>query len=203
MIYNSLKRSGEKNGVAGDTSISKGNSNLNQIGSSAYQSKQGTDWLNSKKFAATSSNFYNPNAASSVNKRSTMNRNLPVQNVNYSDAYQQNTNASDSSNININKMNNGMGNNFGRKTFYVSEYQKQRQHLYNRKTEEDSDQKGRSVDPKKQDFHKPRALSRQADAHIKIEVHRDANIMRHLQTEQMENMNLMFYDFNGSSQHQQ
>ncbi len=48
-------------------------------------------------------------------------------------------------------------------------------------------------------FHKPRAMSRQADAHIKIEVHRDETIKNHLQTEQMENMNLMFYDFNGSS----
>jgi len=48
-------------------------------------------------------------------------------------------------------------------------------------------------------FTKPRALSRQADAHIKIEVHRDENIKNHLQAEQRENMNLMFYDFNGSS----
>lgn len=48
-------------------------------------------------------------------------------------------------------------------------------------------------------FTKPRALSRQADAHIKIEVHRDENIKNHLQREQRENMNLMFYDFNGST----
>jgi hypothetical protein len=48
-------------------------------------------------------------------------------------------------------------------------------------------------------FHKPRALSRQADANIRIEVHRDQTIINHLQTEQRENMNLMFYDFNGSS----
>lgn len=42
-------------------------------------------------------------------------------------------------------------------------------------------------------------MSRQADAHIKIEVHRDENIINHLQSEKTENMNLMFYDFNGSS----
>lgn len=29
-------------------------------------------------------------------------------------------------------------------------------------------------------FHKPRALSRQTDAHIKIEVHRDETIINHL-----------------------
>jgi hypothetical protein len=52
---------------------------------------------------------------------------------------------------------------------------------------------------KKHDFYKPRAMSRQADAHIKIEVHRDENIRNHLEREQRENMNLMFYDFNGSS----
>ena len=48
-------------------------------------------------------------------------------------------------------------------------------------------------------FTKPRALSRQADAHIKIEVHRDIKIRNYLQNKQTENMNLMFYDFNGSS----
>jgi len=48
-------------------------------------------------------------------------------------------------------------------------------------------------------FHKPRALSRQTDAHIRIEVHRDETIINHLQREQKANMNLMFYDFNGSS----
>ena len=48
-------------------------------------------------------------------------------------------------------------------------------------------------------FSKPRALSRQADAHIKIEVHRDIKIRNYLQNKQTENMNLMFYDFNGSS----
>ena len=48
-------------------------------------------------------------------------------------------------------------------------------------------------------FTKPRALSRQADAHIKIEVHRDRNIRNYLQPQKKENMNLMFYDFNGSS----
>lgn len=32
-------------------------------------------------------------------------------------------------------------------------------------------------------FHKPRALSRQTDAHIKIEVHRDETIINHLQRE--------------------
>lgn len=48
-------------------------------------------------------------------------------------------------------------------------------------------------------FTKPRALSRQADAHIKIEVHRDIKIRNYLQVKQSENMNLMFYDFNGSS----
>lgn len=49
-------------------------------------------------------------------------------------------------------------------------------------------------------FHKPRALSRQNEADIKIEVHRDETIINHLQREQKANMNLMFYDFNGSSQ---
>lgn len=48
-------------------------------------------------------------------------------------------------------------------------------------------------------FHKPRALSRQHDANIRIEVHRDETIINHLQREQKANMNLMFYDFNGSS----
>ncbi len=48
-------------------------------------------------------------------------------------------------------------------------------------------------------FYKPRALSRQQDANIRIEVHRDETIVNHLQTEQKANMNLMFYDFNGSS----
>lgn len=48
-------------------------------------------------------------------------------------------------------------------------------------------------------FTKPRALSRQADAHIKIEVHRDIKIRNYLQDRQAEGMNLMFYDFNGSS----
>ena len=47
---------------------------------------------------------------------------------------------------------------------------------------------------------KPRALSRQAEADIKLEVHRDENIKMHLQREHKLNMNLMFYDFNGSSQ---
>jgi hypothetical protein len=42
-------------------------------------------------------------------------------------------------------------------------------------------------------------MSRQAEAPIKIEVHRDENIKNHLIAEQRENMNLMFYDFNGSS----
>ena len=42
-------------------------------------------------------------------------------------------------------------------------------------------------------------MSRQADAHIKIEVHRDIKIRNYLQNKQTENMNLMFYDFNGSS----
>jgi len=46
---------------------------------------------------------------------------------------------------------------------------------------------------------KPRALSSQADAHIKIEVHRDIKIRNYLQAEKQDNMNLMFYDFNGSS----
>ena len=48
-------------------------------------------------------------------------------------------------------------------------------------------------------FYKPRALSRQQDANIRIEVHRDETIINHLQREQKTNMNLMFYDFNGSS----
>ena len=49
-------------------------------------------------------------------------------------------------------------------------------------------------------FTKPRALSRQADAHIKIEVHRDRRILNQLQPQKLEpNMNLMFYDFNGSA----
>ena len=50
-------------------------------------------------------------------------------------------------------------------------------------------------------FAKPRALSRQVDAHIKIEVHRDIKIRDYLNAEKQENMNLMFYDFNGSSMH--
>lgn len=48
-------------------------------------------------------------------------------------------------------------------------------------------------------FAKPRALSRQADGNIKIEVHRDVKIRDYLNAEKQENMNLMFYDFNGSS----
>jgi len=45
-------------------------------------------------------------------------------------------------------------------------------------------------------FIKPRAISRQADAHIRIEVHKDQRIVHHLQGEKAENMNLMFYNFN-------
>ena len=45
-------------------------------------------------------------------------------------------------------------------------------------------------------FIKPRAISRQADAHIRIEVHKDQRIIHHLQGEKQENMNLMFYNFN-------
>jgi hypothetical protein len=45
-------------------------------------------------------------------------------------------------------------------------------------------------------FIKPRAISRQADAHIRIEVHKDQRIIHHLQEEKQENMNLMFYNFN-------
>jgi hypothetical protein len=48
-------------------------------------------------------------------------------------------------------------------------------------------------------FTKPRALSRQADAQIRIEVHRDTKIKNYLQADKSENMSLMFYDFNGSS----
>ena len=43
---------------------------------------------------------------------------------------------------------------------------------------------------------KPRAISRQADAHIRIEVHKDQRIIHHLQQDKTENMNLMFYNFN-------
>jgi hypothetical protein len=43
---------------------------------------------------------------------------------------------------------------------------------------------------------KPRAISRQADAHIRIEVHKDQRIIHHLQDEKQDNMNLMFYNFN-------
>jgi len=46
---------------------------------------------------------------------------------------------------------------------------------------------------------KPRALSRQVEAEIKLEVHRDSKIRMHLQEDHQPNMNLMFYDFNGSS----
>lgn len=46
------------------------------------------------------------------------------------------------------------------------------------------------------DFIKPRAISRQADTHIRIEVHKDQRIIHHLQGEKAENMNLMFYNFN-------
>jgi hypothetical protein len=42
-------------------------------------------------------------------------------------------------------------------------------------------------------------MSRQADGNIKIEVHRDVKIRDYLNAEKQENMNLMFYDFNGSS----
>lgn len=56
-----------------------------------------------------------------------------------------------------------------------------------------------SIHNQNNNFAKPRALSRQADAHIKIEVHRDIKIRNYLQAEKQENMNLMFYDFNGSS----
>jgi len=49
---------------------------------------------------------------------------------------------------------------------------------------------------KDSNFIKPRAISRQADAHIRIEVHKDKRIIDHLQEEKQENMNLMFYNFN-------
>jgi hypothetical protein len=45
-------------------------------------------------------------------------------------------------------------------------------------------------------FIKPRAISRQSDAQIRIEVHKDQRIIHHLQGEKKENMNLMFYNFN-------
>ena len=48
-------------------------------------------------------------------------------------------------------------------------------------------------------FSKPRALSRQADANIRIEVHRDDKIRNYMQAEASDNMSLLFYDFNGSS----
>ena len=50
---------------------------------------------------------------------------------------------------------------------------------------------------KQQLFETTRPLA--ADAHIKIEVHRDIKIRDYLYAEKQENMNLMFYDFNGSS----
>lgn len=48
-------------------------------------------------------------------------------------------------------------------------------------------------------FVRPRAISRQSDAHIRIEVHKDQRIIHHLQGEKKENMNLMFYNFNDFS----
>ena len=45
-------------------------------------------------------------------------------------------------------------------------------------------------------FLKPRAISKQTDAHIRIEVHKDQRIIHHLQEQKQENMNLMFYNFN-------
>jgi hypothetical protein len=80
----------------------------------------------------------------------------------------------------------------------VSDYQKQKHSINSRGNNPVS----QAVTDKNAQFTKPRALSRQADAHIKIEVHRDENIKNHLQREQRENMNLMFYDFNGSSSNQ-
>lgn len=47
-------------------------------------------------------------------------------------------------------------------------------------------------------FIAPRAKSRKGDAHIRIEVHKDERIIHHLQgqEEHLENMNLLFYNFN-------
>eukprot|EP00351_Strombidinopsis_sp_SopsisLIS2011_P004026 CAMPEP_0116873538 /NCGR_PEP_ID=MMETSP0463-20121206/4730_1 /TAXON_ID=181622 /ORGANISM="Strombidinopsis sp, Strain SopsisLIS2011" /LENGTH=43 /DNA_ID= /DNA_START= /DNA_END= /DNA_ORIENTATION= len=42
-------------------------------------------------------------------------------------------------------------------------------------------------------------MSRQADVHIKIEVHRDKKIHNYLKVEKTKDMNLMFYDFNNST----
>jgi len=74
----------------------------------------------------------------------------------------------------------GSAANFGRKTFYVSEYQKQKQ-----QKELQLGFRGAGAPPYQMNdssnmFTKPRALSRQADAHIKIEVHRDETIKNHL-----------------------
>ncbi|TNV84968.1 hypothetical protein FGO68_gene3688 [Halteria grandinella] len=102
----------------------------------------------------------------------------------------------------------------GRKTFYISDYQKakqqrewhQQQQQLKGSVHEDalnisaiSSQQPGGGGQAGGYFHKPRALSRQAEANIKIEVHRDETIINHLQREQRANMNLMFYDFNGSS----
>ena len=97
----------------------------------------------------------------------------------------------------------GSAANFGRKTFYVSDYQKQKQEKEWQLGFRGGQAPAYQMNDSRSMFTKPRALSRQADAHIKIEVHRDETIKNHLQREQRENMNLMFYDFNGSTQQPQ
>ena len=93
--------------------------------------------------------------------------------------------------------NGGLG--FGRRTFYQGP-----QGDLNRPSQNANEQ-----DPlkKKADFHKPRAgvtnkTSSCDPESIKIEVHNNENVMNHLQPTQHENMNLMFYDFNGTTQRQ-
>ena len=81
----------------------------------------------------------------------------------------------------------------GRKTFYISDYQKAKQQrdLNNLNggrsngTEDALNTSGISQQQSSQHqpnnyFHKPRALSRQGEANIKIEVHRDETIINHL-----------------------
>lgn len=106
----------------------------------------------------------------------------------------------------------------GRNTFYVSDYQLQKQsrefnnqsmgrrqkRLYgNGGLDVSTAQGSYNMNQETGSFVKPRAISRQADAHIRIEVHKDQRIIHHLQGEKQENMNLMFYNFNDFSHQSQ
>ncbi|CDW77529.1 UNKNOWN [Stylonychia lemnae] len=196
------------NGIYGNLNS---NSAKNQTSSTNRMDGKGAPGWH--KFAVTSNNFYDP--------RTSGTKNQPQESTNliqYQQRFHSNRRIEGNHN-NVVASNNNYGNNqvkpltqapgttggaqtAGRKTFYVSDQNVNLIMQHNMASRAGGVQNAPYQQIDNNGFTKPRALSRQADAHIKIEVHRDENIKNHLQREQRENMNLMFYDFNGSSQNQ-